>query len=644
MNFKKCAHCESENPETEVYCLECGEKLEPDKTLKRPPSQVAGALAESAPPEPPTAVSKPPAEPAASEPPSPELAPAVPEASLLPPRAAPSGLLIEKVETEAPPKSAQAAPPTPPPATKVAASREPVPTRQDRARADIKGRQPSRFSAIPPKVLRTGLIAAGVLVLAVAVWRTVSGPSRRVEQAAVPETIAVAVNPFAGAGAALDRGYFGEGLAEALADGLNRLPRLRLTGATPEMSAGRGEVASSQAARTHAAAYVLTGTFETKGDRLLMTARLVKAADGSQVWEAQVDRPAGDIFASLQEIASGLVQALGVAAPAGGMESLFRARAMVPEACDLYFQGRSLVRRGGKSNLEKAVELLEQAAIKDASWAGTYATLGNAYANLGSESLWAPGKAFPAARRAVLKAMELEPGLAEARLALAILKWRSEWDFAAAEQEFREALRSDPGRTEIRRSFALFLSTLGRHEEAQSEIRAALALDPDSPRIAAGLGMVLYFARLYDQAAVELENARQTGPALVDPCLGLGLLNIQTKDFGQSLVMFQQAAALGGDPMEVSLRAGAALAHLGQRQDVGRILTEALQASRRTYVSSASLATVYAALLEADQAQACLDKALADRDASLVFLKVSPLFDALRGEGWFAGLLEKTGF
>ena len=96
--------------------------------------------------------------------------------------------------------------------------------------------------------------------------------------------------------------------------------------------------------------------------------------------------------------------------------------------------------------------------------------------------------------------------------------------------------------------------------------------------------------------------------------------------------------------MELSLRAGAVLAHLGRRQDVGRILTEALQASRRTYVSSASLATVYGALLEADQAQACLDKALADRDASLVFLKVSPLFDPLRGESWFASLLEEAGF
>ena len=91
-------------------------------------------------------------------------------------------------------------------------------------------------------------------------------------------------------------------------------------------------------------------------------------------------------------------------------------------------------------------------------------------------------------------------------------------------------------------------------------------------------------------------------------------------------------------------RTAARLDHLGRRQEVGRLLGEAIQASRRSYVSSASLAVVYAALIEPDQAQACLDKALEERDASLVFLKVSPLFDPLRGESWFAGLLQKAGF
>ena len=175
-------------------------------------------------------------------------------------------------------------------------------------------------------------------------------------------------------------------------------------------------------------------------------------------------------------------------------------------------------------------------------------------------------------------------------------------------------------------------------------IAAALALDHRSPRLGTALGMVLYFARLYDLAEAELSRAIEAGPGDFEPCLNLGLLHIQTRDFAQSLGMFQRAAALGADPMETGLRAGIVLAHAGRRPEVGKILETAFQASRSTYVSSASMAAVYGALLEPDQAQVCLEKALAERDSSLVFLKVSPLFDSVRSEDWFPALLRKAGF
>ena len=498
--------------------------------------------------------------------------------------------------------------------------------------------------SVPAGTVRIILIALAVIVAAAVVWRLISRPGRRAAVETAPDKITVTVLPFAETGTAKNREYFGEGLAEALVDGLNRLPGFSLTSAASSLPLSEMKADSAQIGRTLGAGFVLTGTFEPGDNSLLITVRLVKAADGSQVWESRFDRSPEDVFGVLKDIARGLVQALGISAPADGVNALFNARPVLPEACDLYFRGRSFAGRGGKGNLEKSVELFQQAAAKDPEWAAVHAGLANAYVNLGSASLWPPDKAFPSARKAILKALELEPGLAEARLALAILKWRSEWNFAAAEQEFREVLRTLPEKTEIRRSFALFLSSLGRHEEAQSEIRTAQALEPLSPRIGAGLGMVLYFARLYDLAAVELTKARDASPADFEPCLGLGLLHIQTGDFEESIRMFQKAAALGGDPREMSLRIGVVLARLGMRQDVGKILSEAIQASRQTYVSYASLAAVYAGLMEPDQAHACLEKALAERDASLVFLKVSPLFDPVRSRPWFAGLLEKTGF
>ena len=488
------------------------------------------------------------------------------------------------------------------------------------------------------------MLARGVTVVGGVFCRLASRPGRPAPVEAAPGKIVVAVLPFTESVPARNREYFGEGLVEALTDGVNRLPGIRLTCAASPSAAGAINAGAAQIAQKLGAGFALTGTFESGDARLLVTAQLLKAADGSKVWENRFDRSAEDLSGVLEDIAGGLVSALGISAPASKVNALFGARPVVPEACDLYFRGRSLAGRGGKDNLEKAVDFFQQAAVKDPAWADIHASLANAYNNLGSASLWAPEKAFPAARKAALKALELEPGMAGARLAMAILKWRSEWDFAAAEQEFKEAVRAAPGQVEIRRAFAQFLSSLGRHEEAQSEIRTALAFDPGSPRIGAALGMVLYFARLYDQAAVELAKARDAGPADFEPCLGLGLLHIQTGDFAESIRMFQMAAVNGGDPREMSLRIGVVLAHLGRRTEVGKILTEAIQASSKTYVSSASLAAVYAGLMEPDQAQACLEKALADRDASLVFLKVSPLFDPVRRRPWFTELLGQTGF
>ena len=239
--------------------------------------------------------------------------------------------------------------------------------------------------------------------------------------------------------------------------------------------------------------------------------------------------------------------------------------------------------------------------------------------------------------------MELEPGSAETRLALARLKWRSEWDFTGAEKEFKEAVRVSPERPEVRCAYALFLSTLGRHEEALTEMKTAQALDPLSARANAGVGEVLYYARVYDQAAEELGKAREANPRDYRAYDQLGLLHLQMSEFPQSMEMFRQAALNGGDQGVISLRLAFVLARLGARQEVGKILSEALRESRETYVSSVALASVYAALVEKEQAFACLEKAVEEKDASLVFLKVSPLFDSIRSEPQFAALLHKIG-
>jgi serine/threonine protein kinase/TolB-like protein/Tfp pilus assembly protein PilF len=556
---------------------------------------------------------------------------------------------LEKIEDGVKPEEGQAqaaakpAPSRPAAVQETSAPPEAASPRIESGPSRRKPRPAFRMPEIPRNFMLWGIIAVAAIVLGLAVWRLAFHGGRAAPQSLRPQKKVLAVLPFEDESDAKGRGYFGEGMSEALIGALIRLPDLSVPGASSAVIARAKSADGHQAAQALGADYVLTGGFAPADRGLRVSARVVRLADGVKLWENQFERNAEDLWGALQAVVDGTAGALKVNVPTDKKNSLVQSRLATPEALDLYFHARSLASRGGKDNLEKAEDLFQKAVDKDPGWGAAWAGLANACIALGAASNWSPDAAFPRARQAILKALELEPYLAETRMALALLKWRSEWDFEGAENEFKQALRSSPEQPEVRLNYALFLSSLGRHEEALSQMRIAQALDPLSPKTNAGLGTVLYYARLYDQAAEELAKARDTNPSDFEACYDLGLLYIQTKEFGQSLQMFRQAAVFGGDQGEILLHIGSVLAHMGARQDVGKILTEALRAPRGTYVSSVSLGSVYAALLEKEQVQACLEKALEEKDASLVFLRVSPLFDAVRSERWFAGLLQKIG-
>jgi serine/threonine-protein kinase len=242
-----------------------------------------------------------------------------------------------------------------------------------------------------------------------------------------------------------------------------------------------------------------------------------------------------------------------------------------------------------------------------------------------------------------LKALLLDSGLSEAHTALARIKTNYEWDFTWAEKEYREALRIDPDNAAAHQAYALLLSALGRHGEAVKESQLAQALNPVSSEVNAQAGLVLYFARLYEQAAAELKKALATDPLYPGHHLNAALVQIQLGQFDLARKSLEEAEDLGADRIEARLRRACIHARQGQRQEVGLILTEAFSAAKQTYVSQLSMALAYAGLNERDQAIACLENALADRDASLIFMRVHPFLDSVRGDLRFIGLLQKIG-
>jgi Tfp pilus assembly protein PilF len=191
--------------------------------------------------------------------------------------------------------------------------------------------------------------------------------------------------------------------------------------------------------------------------------------------------------------------------------------------------------------------------------------------------------------------------------------------------------------------YALLLSALGRHGEAVEESQTAQELNPLCSEVNAQAGLVLYFSRLYEQAEAEVSKAVATDPLYPGHHLNAALVQIQLGRLEQAMKSLQEAKDLGTDPMEVKLRMAYLHARLGEREEVGRLLTEAFNAPKGVYVSQLSIAMVYGALNEKDQSIAALENAVSERDGSLIFIRVHPLLDPVRGDGRFAGLLHEIG-
>ena len=503
-------------------------------------------------------------------------------------------------------------------------------------RAGIR-RRPSR--AMVPALGILGLILAAVVL-----WQIVLKPSRKApELPPTPARLSLAVLPFEDMSASRDRQPLGLAIAETMTRAIGRVDNLFVPAAA-SASVYLGKARDSrQVGRALNVDQYLDGTFEASGDRIKVGARLLRADTGAELWSGQYDRTSGELPAVQEEIIRTVLKTIGAAEPPPGPAAFPLKFPANFEAYDLNAQGRFLFRRGTRENLEKAVDLFSRAAARDTGYALAYQGLAEAHIKLAYSYHWASGKAFPKAKDAALRALLSDPGLADAHISLARVKMSYEWDFAGAEKEYKEALRLDAANAAAHQSYALLLSALGRHGEAQAEIQSAQALNPLSSEVNAQAALIHYFGRLYEQAESEFKKALAADPAYPGTHFGASLVQIQMGRFDEALMSLRQAQELGQDPMEVDLRRAYIQARLGQRQDAGRILTEALNAAKTRNISQLALALVYAGLAEKEQAIACLENAVIDRDPALIFMRVHPFLDSVRGDIRFVSLLQKIG-
>jgi len=446
----------------------------------------------------------------------------------------------------------------------------------------------------------------------------------------------IAVLPFANASGEPNAEYLSDAITESLIDSLSQLPRVTIMSRNSVFRYKGREIDAQAAGRDLKVRAVLTGRVAQRGDNLSVSTELVNVRDNSHIWGGQYEGKLADILMVQEEVSREIAENLRLRLSGDEKKRV--------EAYQFYLKGRSYWNKRTAEGLNKGIYYFQQAIEKDQNHPLAYAALADSYNMLARYGALAPRDAFPKAEVAARKALALNDRLAEAHASLAFVKHRYEWDWSGAEAEFRRAIELNPNYAPAHQWYSSFLVAMGRTEESIAEAKQTRKLEPLSLIINSQLGWVFYLARQYPLAVEQCQMTLELDPNFFVARRYLGLAYEQEGLHDKAVAELQKAAVLsGGSPLtRAELAHGYAMS--GRRAEARKVLEELRERSKREYISSYFVATIYAGLGSKDQAFAWLQKAFEDRADELVFLKADPRFDPLRSDPRFQDLLRRMNF
>ncbi len=484
-----------------------------------------------------------------------------------------------------------------------------------------------------------GPAGALLALLSVLVGLNVAGMRDRLVGRAAPRRIeSLAVLPLANLSGDPGQEYFADGMTEELITDLAKIGALRVISRTSVMHFKGTEKPLPEIARQLNVDAVIEGSVMRSNDRVRITAQLVEGATDRHLWAESYERELKDVLALQSEVARAITSQIKVTVSPAAEAGLARsARPVSPEAHEAYLMGLYHWNRRMPADLRKSIEYFQRAIELEPDYGLAYAAMAESYAIFADYSIESPKEAFPRARAAALKALEIDDGLAEAHNALAYTKCEFEWDWAEAEKEFRRALELNPNYPTAHQWYGECFASMGRTDEAIAELRRARDLDPLSLVINTILGRVYMLARQYDAAVDQL---RRTLEIDQDFALGHAWLSVTYVRKGlleQALAEAETAERLFGQS-PLPFRAYV-LAVSGRRAEALEFLRRARK--ERTYVSAFGEALVDAGLGDGDRMFDALNRAFVERLFGVSTLKVDPTFDRWRSDPRFQSLIDR---
>jgi TolB-like protein len=388
--------------------------------------------------------------------------------------------------------------------------------------------------------------------------------------------------------------------------------------------------------------YVVEGSVRRAANRIRISAQLIQVRDQTHLWAQNYDREARDVLDVQSQVASAIAEQIQLKLPPEASSRFARSTPVDQEAYDAYLQGRYFWNRRDKPGLQKAVQYIEQAVARDPNQAKFYAGLADALALMGSlpDSPIPRPEAMERARAAAVKAISLDESSAEPHASLAFVEMHYDWNWPAAEKEFRRAIELNSSYATAHHWYAYYLMAMGRQEDSLREIRWAERLDPLSLIIQRDVADMLYYARRYDEAIAQCRKTLERDPhfALADFSLyqiyaQKKMISEMDQALGQMLVSGQEGLPILGPAPGDAIVGRVAKA----RKELGELQRLESQGKKLAY----SIAVVYASLGDRDQAFHWLEVTYRARDGSLILLKTDPAIDPLREDPRFAELLRK---
>jgi len=501
--------------------------------------------------------------------------------------------------------------------------------------AEVLGQEATRVHR--SKLALAGLAALSLFVIAYAVIRGRPGSGTR------PRIKSLAVLPLKNLSGDPAQDYLADGMTEALIGRLASIRDLRVISRTSMMTFKDTKLSVPEIAKTLGVDALVEGSVIREGSRIRIHAQLIRSATDEHFWSETYDRELRDVLTLQSDVAQSIARRVEVTVTGEEHARLTAARSVSPEVYENYLKGRYVLgESNSKADVEESISYFEEAIKRDPTFAPAYVGLADAHYDLSTVFIGAaPVEEREKVVNAAHKAMELDPGLAEAHTLLAAMQ-QEEWHWAEAETEFKRGLELNPNDAAAHNGLARWLLCEGRTDEALAWAQRGRELDPVAVS-GTDIGWILFHARRYDEAMHELRSVLAVRPDDASALWFLGFVLIANRQPDQAITVLEKALSVSDRSPGVIGVLIRAYAHAGRRADALRLLEELKKRKQAGYVPAAAFVNGYLGLDDRQEAFFWLEQGYKEQSNILQWLKVHPYFDPLRDDPRYWDLLRRVG-